>query len=209
MTDPADGPAPGFDGVAELLAAARAGLDRLDVAQTAAALARGARLVDIRPAWQRARDGEITGALVVERNHLEWRLHPQSAARLPWARPGQRWIVVCAEGYTSSLAAASLRSIGVEATDLIGGIQAWRQAGRPLVAGPSRVEQVVGAPGNEPGPAAGLSPPPSRAVVLAGDPSPASPGVPPAGESTADEWAAGRSPAEESAAQESGKAEQA
>lgn len=155
-------PEPGFGGVEDLLDAARAGLQRLSVSQAAAAVADGARLVDIRPAWQRARDGEISGALVVERNHLEWRLHPRSAARLSWARPGQRWIVVCAGGYTSSLAAASLRSIGVDATDLIGGIEAWRAAGLPLVPGPSRVEQVVGTAGNEPGPAAALLPPPPR-----------------------------------------------
>src|SRR4051812_38794964 len=148
-----------FDGVDGLLAAARAQLERLSAAEAAAAVGAGALLVDIRPAWQRARDGEISGALVVERNHLEWRLHPRSASRLPQARPGQRWIVVCAEGYTSSLAAASLRSIGVEATDQVGGIAAWRAAGLPLVSGPSRVEQVVGAPGNEASPAAGLAPP--------------------------------------------------
>lgn len=153
-------PGSGFDGVEDLLSAARAGLDRLSASQAAAAVADGARLVDIRPAWQRARDGEISGALVVERNHLEWRLHPRSAARLAWARPGQRWIVVCAEGYTSSLAAASLRSIGVDATDLVGGVEAWRAAGLPVVPGPSRVEQVVGTAGNDPGPAAALLPPP-------------------------------------------------
>ena len=71
--------------------------------ETVAALAAGARLVDIRPAWQRAREGEIAGSLIVERNHLEWRLHPRSSARLPGAVAGQRWIVVCSEGYTSSL----------------------------------------------------------------------------------------------------------
>jgi rhodanese-related sulfurtransferase len=155
-------PEAGFSGVEELLAAARAGLDRLSVAEAVAAVDEGARLVDIRPAWQRARDGEISGALIVERNHLEWRLHPRSAARLAQARPGQRWIVVCAEGYTSSLAAASLRSIGVEATDLIGGVHAWRAAGLPLVTGPSRVEQVVGAPGNDAAPAVALLPPQVR-----------------------------------------------
>jgi rhodanese-related sulfurtransferase len=149
----------GFSGVEDLLAAARAGLERLTAPQAAVAVADGARLVDIRPAWQRARDGEISGALVVERNHLEWRLDPRSADRLCWAQPGQRWIVVCAEGFTSSLAAASLRSIGVDATDLIGGVQAWRAAGLPLVPGPSRVEQVVGAAGNDAGAAAALLPP--------------------------------------------------
>lgn len=138
-----------FNGVEHLLAAARDRIQRLSVSQAVAAIGEGACLVDIRPAWQRARDGEISGSLVVERNHLEWRLDPRSAARLAWVRPGQRWIVVCAEGYTSSLAAASLCSIGVEATDLIGGVHAWQAAGLPLVAGPSRVEQVVGAPGNQ------------------------------------------------------------
>ena len=148
-----------FSGVEDLLAAARARLVRLSASQAAAAVAEGARLVDIRPAWQRARDGEISGALVVERNHLEWRLHPRSATRLGSAQPGQRWIVVCAEGFTSSLAAASLCSIGVEATDLIGGVRAWRAAGLPVVPGPSRVEQVVGTAGNEAGAAAALAPP--------------------------------------------------
>lgn len=161
MTEP---PA-AFSGVADLLAAARAGLNRLGAAEAVAAVRDGARLVDIRPAWQRARDGEIGGALVVERNHLEWRLHPRSEARLPWAHPGQRWIVVCAEGYTSSLAAASLRSIGVEATDLIGGVRAWRTAGLPLLPGPSRVEQIVAAAGNAADPAAALLPPASQATA--------------------------------------------
>ena len=69
-----------FSGVEDLLATARAGLDRLSAAQAVDAVRDGACLVDIRPAWQRARDGEISGALVVERNHLEWRLHPGSAA---------------------------------------------------------------------------------------------------------------------------------
>jgi len=150
---------PGFGDVDGLLAAARAQLERLSAAEAAASVRDGALLVDIRPAWQRARDGEISGALVVERNHLEWRLHPGSPNRLPQARAGQRWVVVCAEGYTSSLAAAALRSIGVDATDLVGGVQAWRTAGLPLLPGPSRVERVVGAPGNEPGPAAALLPP--------------------------------------------------
>jgi rhodanese-related sulfurtransferase len=131
-------------GVEDLLSAARAGLSRLTVAEAVTALAEGARMVDIRPAWQRAGEGEIAGSLIVERNHLEWRLHPDSEARVELARPGQRWIVVCGEGYTSSLAAASLCSIGVEATDLIGGVHAWRDEGLPLIAGPSQVEQLAG-----------------------------------------------------------------
>jgi rhodanese-related sulfurtransferase len=133
-----------FASVDELLLDARSRLDRLSPTAAAAAVAAGARLVDIRPQWQRAADGEIPGALVVERNHLEWRLHPDSDARLPAAAPGQRWIVVCTEGYTSSLAADSLNSIGVPATDLEGGYLGWRAAGLPTVSGPpTPTEQVV------------------------------------------------------------------
>jgi rhodanese-related sulfurtransferase len=91
-------------------------------------------LVDIRPDWQRAQEGRIPGAAVVERNHLEWRLHPASSARLPQAAPGVRWIVFCSEGYASSLAADVLNSIGVPATDLVGGFQAWAGRGLPTSA---------------------------------------------------------------------------
>lgn len=133
-----------FDSVEELLDAARADLRRLDPHETAAAVVEGARLVDIRPAWQRAREGEIPDALIVERNHLEWRLHPGSEARHPLAVPDQRWVVVCSAGYTSSLAAAALRSLGVEATDLVGGFQAWREQGLPVADTLTRDEQVVG-----------------------------------------------------------------
>lgn len=121
-----------FDSVDALLADARAHLTRLDIDSAAAAVAAGARLVDIRPAWQRAEDGEISGSLVIERNHLEWRLHPDSDARLDVAAAGQDWIVFCTEGYTSSLAAHALNSIGVPATDIVGGFSAWRAAGRPV-----------------------------------------------------------------------------
>jgi rhodanese-related sulfurtransferase len=137
-------PPAAFDSVDALLEDARARLNRLGPDEVAQAVAAGARLVDIRPAWQRAVAGEIDGSLIVERNHLEWRLHPSSPARLPWAQPGQRWIVVCAEGYTSSLAAAALVSLGIPATDLIGGIEAWRAAGLPLTASRTRTERVVG-----------------------------------------------------------------
>lgn len=124
-----------FASVDELLADARSRLDRLDPQEALVAVAAGARLVDIRPQWQRVQDGEIPGALVIERNHLEWRLHPDSDSRVPAASPGQRWIVVCAEGYTSSLAADALNSIGVPATDLAGGYQAWVAAGLPIMLG--------------------------------------------------------------------------
>jgi rhodanese-related sulfurtransferase len=132
-----------FQSVDELLSDARARLDRVDAAQAAEQVSQGARLVDIRPHWQRIVAGEIPGSLVVERNHLEWRLHPHSDARLDPAVEGQRWIVVCAEGYSSSLAADALNSIGVEATDLIGGFEAWAAAGLPVTAGGTEPESVV------------------------------------------------------------------
>jgi rhodanese-related sulfurtransferase len=135
--------------VEALLEAARARLERLSPQAAADAVRRGARLVDIRPEWQRRADGEIPGAVVVERNHLEWRLHPASDARLDDAVEGQEWIVYCTEGYTSSLAAASLVSLGIPATDVIGGIRAWRAAGQPVVAGVTPVEQVVATPPDE------------------------------------------------------------
>jgi rhodanese-related sulfurtransferase len=132
-----------FDSVEDLLADARSRLVRLSPEAAVAALRAGARLVDIRPHWQRVQEGEIPGALVVERNHLEWRLHPRSADRLPEAIEGQRWIVHCQEGYTSSLAADALNSIGVPATDLDGGIAAWIAAGLPTVPGGTPHDSIV------------------------------------------------------------------
>ncbi|HZC71437.1 MAG TPA: rhodanese-like domain-containing protein [Jatrophihabitans sp.] len=133
-----------FGSVDELLADARSRLDRLSPTAAAAALRAGARLADIRPQWQRARDGEIPGALVVERNHLEWRLHPDSATRVQAAAEGQQWIVFCDEGYTSSLAADVLNSIGVPATDIDGGFKAWERAGFPTVhADPTPPDKVT------------------------------------------------------------------
>lgn len=133
-----------FASVDGLLADARSRLHRLAPEDAAAAAGQGHRLVDIRPAWQRAAEGEIRGALIVERNHLEWRLHPESDARLAQAVPGQRWIVVCSEGYTSSLAADVLNSLGVPATDVVGGFQAWAAAGLPTVGSVTDVNCVVG-----------------------------------------------------------------
>jgi len=132
-----------FASVDALLAAARAQLARVTPVDAHARVSAGAVIVDIRPAWQRAADGEIPGSVVVERNHLEWRLHPGSGASLPFAADAQEWIVVCTEGYTSSLAAASLRSLGLDATDIVGGIHAWRRAGLPTTDGPTPVEHVV------------------------------------------------------------------
>ena len=111
-TDDPEEPAP-FQSVDELLEEARSHLSRMTPREAYART--GAIIVDIRPAWQRAADGEIPGSVVVERNHLEWRLHPASGAALPSAHEGQEWIVICTEGYTSSLAVASLRSIGLDA----------------------------------------------------------------------------------------------
>lgn len=132
--DPAT-PPPGSRGIDELLAAARARLVRLDPPAAYRAAADGAVLVDIRPAAQRAAHGEIPGALVVERNVLEWRFDPRSPARLPVAdRYDLPVVVVCQEGYTSSLAAAALQDLGLyRATDLAGGFAAWRAAGLPTV----------------------------------------------------------------------------
>lgn len=109
-----------------ILDAARARLVRLSAAEIPAARSRGAVLVDIRPAAQRAVEGEFPGALVVERNVLEWRCDPTSDARLPQATGDDvEWVVLCSQGYTSSLAAAALQDLGLyRATDVIGGYRA-------------------------------------------------------------------------------------
>ena len=121
--------------VDELLAAARQRLTRLSPAQAQEAMAAGAVLVDIRPQAQRAEEGEIPGSLIIERNVLEWRFDPQSAACLPIAGYDLEVIVFCSEGYTSSLAAASLHDLGLRwAADIAGGFQAWRAAGLPVTA---------------------------------------------------------------------------
>ena len=116
------------------LARARSRLARLRPRRAHAEIRTGALLVDIRPEFQRRADGEIPGAIVVERNHLEWRLHPASPDRIPEARDADvHWIVICDEGYASSLAAATLQSIGLRrATDVVGGFQAWRAAKLPV-----------------------------------------------------------------------------
>jgi rhodanese-related sulfurtransferase len=118
----------------QILADARARLDRLGPADAARAQREGSILVDIRPVAQRVASGQIPNALVVERNVLEWRFDPASDARLPAAdRYDLPVIVYCEEGYTSSLAAAALQDLGLfRATDLVGGISAWRAAGLPI-----------------------------------------------------------------------------
>ena len=121
----------------ELLANARQRFIRVEAAQAAAELAQGALLVDTRPADQRAEGGEIPGATAIDRNVLEWRLDPASPSRIAAATGHDiRVIVICNEGYSSSLVAATLQDLGlVNATDVIGGFQAWRAAGLPTIRG--------------------------------------------------------------------------
>jgi rhodanese-related sulfurtransferase len=113
---------------------ARAGMARLDPAGAYEAMLQGSAVVDTRPEFQRRADGEIPGSIVIERNHLEWRLHPDSSGRIPEAADRNvRWIVICDEGYASSLAASTLLALGLRATDVVGGFRAWRDAGLPVI----------------------------------------------------------------------------
>jgi rhodanese-related sulfurtransferase len=136
--------APVYDGVDDQLADARSRLARVTRSRLARVSARAAYqdvlhhravLVDIRPAAQRAVEGEVAAhlaPLVVERNVLEWRFDPRHEARLPQAAADLRVLVLCQEGYTSSLAADALLRIGVRrATDVVGGFRAWKEAGLP------------------------------------------------------------------------------
>jgi rhodanese-related sulfurtransferase len=127
----------GARSVDELLADARSRLRRVGPLEAATRWADGAVLVDIRPAAQRAVEGVVPGALVVERNVLEWRFDPASDARLPLATGYDlEVIVLCSEGYTSSLAADALRSLGLHrATDVVGGFRAWSAVGLPTLPG--------------------------------------------------------------------------
>lgn len=121
----------------QILTNARHRLRRVTPDEAAAEQAQGALLIDIRTSEQRARDGQIPGALVIDRTVFEWRLDPTSESRIPEATDHNvRVIVVCAQGYSSSLAAASLLDLGlVNATDVIGGFEAWKAAGLPVVRG--------------------------------------------------------------------------
>ena len=113
-----------------VLEEARTRLRRLSASEVPDALERGALLVDIRPQAQRNREGGVPAALVIERNVLEWRCDPTSDARLPQAVSDDvEWVVLCSEGYTSSLAAASLVDLGLRATDVIGGYHALKAEG--------------------------------------------------------------------------------
>ena len=125
--------------IEELLAAARAQLERLGPREAWDAVRGGAVIVDIRSEVQRERDGVIPGALFHPRNVLEWRADPASPHRDPALAgdPARRVIVICDESYQSSLAAATLQDLGLaRATDVVGGFRAWRAAGLPVGAAP-------------------------------------------------------------------------
>jgi rhodanese-related sulfurtransferase len=130
-------------GIDAVLAASRAGVRRLTPAELLEAAARGALVVDTRTEAQRRRQGELPGAVVIDRTVLEWRLDPDGERRIPEATGCDlEVVVVCRQGYSSSLAAASLRAIGLHrATDLAGGVEAWIAAGLPTSAGPADVRE--------------------------------------------------------------------
>jgi rhodanese-related sulfurtransferase len=136
-TSSAAGPEGG--GIAGMLAQAAAGLDRVAPEDLADEVTAGALVVDIRPQQNRDDEGLMPGAVVVDRNVLEWRLDPTSPDRLPESDdPDRRVVIFCNEGYASVLAAESLRRVGLHrATDLVGGYRAWRAAGLPTVPGGS------------------------------------------------------------------------
>jgi rhodanese-related sulfurtransferase len=134
----ADGP-----GVDRVLEEARRGVRRYSPQETEAARRRGALVVDTRTESQRAETGELPGALVIDRTVLEWRLDPASGSRIAEATGYDvEIVVVCRQGYSSSLAAESLRRLGLHrATDLDGGVEAWRAAGLPLHRDPADVRR--------------------------------------------------------------------
>jgi rhodanese-related sulfurtransferase len=127
----------------DVLAKARAGMRRMTPEETQAAGRRGALIIDTRTETQRREQGEIPGAIVIDRTVLEWRLDPRSDARIPEAVSHDvEIVVICRQGYSSSLAAESLRSLGLwRATDMIGGVEAWQAAGLPLTSGPADVRR--------------------------------------------------------------------
>jgi len=125
--------------VDELLGQARAELDRVEPERAARLQADGGLVIDIRPVANRAEEGEIPGSVPVERIVLEWRLDPNGTHRLPGFDADTPVIVVCNEGYASSLAARDLRRLGLRnATDLVGGFRGWVRAGLPVSPGATR-----------------------------------------------------------------------
>ncbi|MGW8528860.1 rhodanese-like domain-containing protein [Nocardiopsis sp. NPDC055824] len=133
--------------IERLLDGKRARLERLSPAEALRAQGEGALLVDTRPAVNREAEGEIPGALVIDRNVLEWRLDPSSPDRVPEADSVDRLIVLfCNEGYASSLAAVQLQELGLaRATDMAGGFRAWRARGLPTTGPVLRAESGPGA----------------------------------------------------------------
>lgn len=116
----------------ELLSEARSRLTRLTPHEARRAQLAGAIVIDIRPAASRETEGTLPGAVMIERTVLEWRLDPESEARLPFAAHDMHVVIMCNEGYSSSLAAATLQDLGIPmATDLDGGYRAWKAAGLP------------------------------------------------------------------------------
>ena len=130
-------------GVDAVLADSRAGTARLSPAEVVAAQARGALVVDTRTEAQRRRQGDLPGVVVIDRTVLEWRLDPAGDARIPEATGYDlEVVVVCRQGYSSSLAAASLRAVGLHrATDMVGGVEAWLAAGLPMSSAPADVRE--------------------------------------------------------------------
>jgi rhodanese-related sulfurtransferase len=130
-------------GVDRLPEQARSGIRRLTPEETMDAGRRGALVVDTRTETQRREQGEMPGALVIDRTVLEWRLDPASEARIPEAAGYDvEIVVVCRQGYSSSLAAASLRAVGLSrATDMVGGVEGWLRAGLPVTRGPADVRR--------------------------------------------------------------------
>jgi rhodanese-related sulfurtransferase len=124
-----------------LLARARAGWTRMSALEAWDAVRAGALLVDTRTEAQRARTGELPGALVIDRTVLEWRLDPTSPTRIPEAEDRPRIVVVCRQGFSSSLTARSLRDLGLDATDVVDGVEGWIAAGLPLVRGTADVRE--------------------------------------------------------------------
>ncbi|MBP2476876.1 rhodanese-related sulfurtransferase [Crossiella equi] len=122
--------------VDDLLAEARADLDRVEPERAEQLRQAGALFVDIRPLANRQAEGEIPGAVPVERIHLEWRLEPGGDHSLPGVTADRPVVILCNEGYASSFAARDVRRLGLgRATDLVGGFRAWRAAGLPVVPG--------------------------------------------------------------------------
>ena len=127
-------PSAGARTIEELLEAVRRRIERVQPAEVPARMAVGALLVDTRPVEQRARDGEVPGAVVVDRNVLEWRLDPASPWRIPQVTGYDlEVIVLCNQGYSSSLVADTLRALGLRrAVDVVGGFEAWAAQGLPV-----------------------------------------------------------------------------